>query len=101
VKKSDPDGEKRLLKKSVELAFQKNAPDKFGVALNALEMAIFMRGIDRENQTSTHLIETFGVERGQALHAFIEKCHLAQYAPGALGASEKVLEEFNALWEWI
>ncbi|NDD35584.1 MAG: protein BatD, partial [Flavobacteriia bacterium] len=88
-------------KKKVMAAFSSGADNRYGILFNTLEAQLLSQGLDKEHIKLATLQQTFGEERGAQLHGLLERCQMAEYAPGAVGDDQWFMDEFKTVWEWM
>ena len=88
-------------KKKVMAAFSSGADNRYGILFNTLEAQLLSQGLDKEHIKLATLGQTFGEARGAQLHALLERCQMAEYAPGAVGDDQWFMDEFKTVWEWM
>jgi len=88
-------------KKKVMAAFSTGSDNRYGILFNTLEAQLLSQGLGKEHIKLATLQQTFGEERGAQLHALLERCQMAEYAPGAVGDDQWFMDEFKTVWEWM
>ena len=88
-------------KKKVMAAFSSGADNRYGILFNTLEAQLLSQGLDKEHIKLATLGQTFGEDRGAQLHGLLERCQMAEYAPGAVRDDQWFIDEFKTVWEWM
>lgn len=88
-------------KKRVLTAFSSGEMDRFGILFNTLEARLLSRGLDKEHINLASLQQTYGENKGVQLNTLLERCQMAEYAPGGVGDDQWFIGEFKTVWEWM
>ena len=88
-------------KKKVMSAFSSGAMDRYGILFNTLEAQLLSRGLDKEHIKLATLQQSFGGDKGAQLHTLLERCQMAEYAPGGVSDDQWFIDEFKTVWEWM
>ena len=88
-------------KKRVLSAFSSGEMDRFGILFNTLEARLLSRGLDKEHINLASLQQTYGENKGVQLNTLLERCQMAEYAPGGVGDDQWFIGEFKTVWEWM
>ena len=82
-------------------AFSSGAIDRYGILFNTLEAQLLSRGLDKEHIKLATLQQSFGGDKGAQLHTLLERCQMAEYAPGGVSDDQWFIDEFKTVWEWM
>ena len=82
-------------------AFSSGADNRYAILFNTLEAQLLSQGLDKEHIKLAALQQTFGEAQGAQLHGLLERCQIAEYAPGAEGDDQWFIDEFKTVWEWM
>jgi hypothetical protein len=88
-------------KKRVLSAFSSGEMDRFGILFNTLEARLLSRGLGKEHINLASLQQTYGENKGVQLNTLLERCQMAEYAPGGVGDDQWFIGEFKTVWEWM
>lgn len=75
--------------------------DRFGILFNTLEARLLSRGLGKEHINLASLQQTYGENKGVQLNTLLERCQMAEYAPGGVGDDQWFIGEFKTVWEWM
>lgn len=92
---------KKREKAIVIKAFEQQTTDRYGILFNILEERLVAIGIDKEQISLNTFEKQFGKAESRQLQQLLERCQMAEYAPGTVGDDRWFIEEFKSVWEWI